>query len=303
MQTQKSAITEDIKTLEKNSVTTQVVNERKIETPLQEKSVVSMGESKVTPLFVVSEPRLQTTQQFVQTKLSITSENKSPKQKADETLKLLLSGEKPLKADTSLTSDFSVTSAKVIAPQDTREMTRSLESLLKGEQTKAKEVKSSQSVGIESLSMQKTEPLEIKLHEAKQMIKYLSSDVKSAIDDYKSPFTRIKLQLNPQKLGEVDLTIVQRGRDLHINLSSNNAAINTLSLNAHDLKTQLSNHGINNASLNFSGNGQNDNSQAGSQQQQRHSQQQAQNEYNYFEKQESHEEILNSLEIVVANYA
>ena len=51
----------------------------------------------------------------------------------------------------------------------------------------------------------------MKLNEAKQMIKYLAPDVKSAIEDYKSPFTRVKLQLNPQKLGEVDLTIVQRG--------------------------------------------------------------------------------------------
>ena len=92
------------------------------------------------------------------------------------------------------------------------------------------------------------------------MVKYLSQDVKSAINDYKSPFTRVQVQLHPQKLGEIDLTVVQRGKNLHINLSSNNAAVNTLAMNANDLKVQLNNNGINNASLNFNSNPQGDNS-------------------------------------------
>ena len=143
----------------------------------------------------------------------------------------------------------------------------------------------------------------MKINEAKQMTKYLSQDVKQAIEDYKSPFTRVKLQLNPQKLGEVDLTIVQRGKNLHINLSSNNIAINALALNANDLKAQLTNNGINNATLNFNNNSQGENSGANQQQQQRHNEQKAQNEYNYFETQETNEEILSSLEIVVPHYA
>ena len=143
---------------------------------------------------------------------------------------------------------------------------------------------------------------EVKLNEAKQMIKYLSSDVKTAIEDYKSPFTRVKVQLNPQKLGEVDLTIVQRGKNLHVNLSSNTAAINTLSINANELRTQLNNNGINNATLNFNNNSQSDSSNSG-QEQQRQNEQKANEEYNYFESDENNEEILNSLEIVVPNYA
>ena len=135
------------------------------------------------------------------------------------------------------------------------------------------------------------------------MVKYLSHDIKTAIEDYKSPFTRVKVQLNPQKLGEVDLTIVQRGKNLHINLSSNNAAINTLAMNANDLKVQLNNSGINNATLNFNSNAQSDNSQAGQQEHQRQQQQRADEEYNYFESQEGNEEVLSSLEIIVPHYA
>ena len=134
------------------------------------------------------------------------------------------------------------------------------------------------------------------------MVKYLSQDVKTAIEDYKSPFTRVKVQLNPQKLGDVDLTIVQRGKNLHVSLSSNNAAINTLSMNANELRAQLTNNGINNATLNFN-NQDSNNSQAGQQEQHRQREQQAQDEYNYFDNEEQSEEILSSLEIVVPNYA
>lgn len=136
------------------------------------------------------------------------------------------------------------------------------------------------------------------------MIKYLSQDVKQAIDDYKAPFTRVKLQLNPQKLGEVDVTIVQRGKNLHVNLSSNNAAMNTLAVNANDLKVQLQNNGIQNASLSFNNNSQGSEFTNGGQtQQQQQQKQNAHDEYSFFENEETNEEILSSLEIVVPNYA
>ena len=254
------------------------------------------GLKTTTLLFKAQTQGEHTTEQLVQTKI-VSTEKKAPQKKADETLKLLLSGDKAVKKETTLTADFSVASAKVIAPKTTREKESSLESLLKGEG------KDTAQMGkLDGLAMAKPDSLEVKIHEAKQMTKYLSQDVKQAIEDYKSPFTRVKVQLNPQRLGEVDLTIVQRGKNLHINLSSNNVAINTLAMNAQDLKVQLANSGINNASLNFSNNPQGDQSGA-NQQQQRHQEQKAQDEYNYFEKKEGSEEVLTSLEIVVPHYA
>jgi len=97
---------------------------------------------------------------------------------------------------------------------------------------------------------------------------------------------------------------VQRGKNLHVNLSSNNTAINTLALNANDLKVQLHNNGIQNASLNFNNNSQGSEFTNGGQaQQQQQQRQNARDEYNYFENEETNEEILSSLEIVVPNYA
>jgi hypothetical protein len=256
---------------------------------------------KFTPLFKAQSTHTVeiTTQQIVDTKINNLTVQKKPKQKAEETLQLLFRGEKVSKNDIGLTADFSVATAKVIAPQATKEADKSLVALLKSDINDGADVQSK----TDGLNVTKADSFEVKLNEAKQMVKYLSQDVKSAIEDYKSPFTRIKVQLNPQKLGEVDLTIVQRGKNLHINLSSNNAAINTLAMNANDLKVQLNNNGINNASLNFNSNPQSDNSQAGQQEQHRQNQHKADEEYNYFETSQSNEEVLNSLEIIVPYYA
>ena len=255
-------------------------------------------EIKSAPLFKALTQKEHTTEQIVQTKI-VVKEHKTPKTKANDTLKLLLRGEKVVKSDTRLTADFSVSTAKVIAPVATTEAHKSLESLLKGDKNSS----DTPDVKLDGLTTLKADSFEVKLGEAKQMIKYLSQDVKTAIENYKSPFTRVKVQLNPQKLGEVDVTIVQRGKNLHINLSSNNTAINTLAMNSNDLKAQLNSNGINNATLNFNNNSQGEqNANAGHQNQQQH-RQKANEEYNYFENQESNEEVLNSLEIVVTRYA
>ena len=181
----------------------------------------------------------------------------------------------------------------------TRDVSKSLETLLRGE-TK----ESTQNQKLDGLSIAKADSFEIKLNEAKQMTKYLSADVKTAIEDYKSPFTRIKVALNPQRLGSVELTVIQRGKNLHINISSNNAAINALALNANDLKVQLNNSGINNASLNFNNNSpSSEQGSFGQQQRNFQNEKEAKDEYNYFGNEEKNEEILNSLEIVVPHYA
>lgn len=267
----------------KEQIETQVKTEKKIQTPLFK------AQEKVPQI---------TTQQLVSTKMSANGVEKPQKQKADDTLELLLRGNKKLKSDAGMTADFSVATAKVIAPATTSSH-ESLESLLNGDDaSEASQTKT------DSLQPYKADSFAVKINEAKQMIKYLSHDVKQAIEDYKAPFTRVKVQLNPQRLGEVDLTVVQRGKNLHIQLSSNNAAINTLAMNANDLKVQLNNNGIQNASLNFSNSSQGDQGGSGSHaHQQQHNRQNAQEEYGFFQNEEAHEEVMNSLEIVVPHYA
>jgi flagellar hook-length control protein FliK len=265
-----------------------------------------VGEAqKETPLFkaqTVSEHT--TTEQIVQAKANNLSkaDQKTSKDKSDESLKLLLSDEKSSQNTTSAVSDSSA--LKVAPAAATQENTKTLEQLLRSESFISEQ--SQQDAKVEALSTHKADSFEVKVNEAKQMIRYLSDDIKNAIDEYKSPFTRVKVQLNPAHLGEIDLTIVQRGKNLHVNLSSNNAAINTLVMNSNELRVQLNNSGINNATLNFSDTSQQGgyagNQNSGAEQQKRQNEQKAHTEYSYFENEEAHEEILSSLEIVVPRY-
>jgi len=261
---------------------------------------------KETPLFkaqVTAEHT--TTEQIVQAKAnSSLVEKKTPKAKADETLKLLLRGEKPSLHNSALTADFSVATAKVIAgaPRPSApESVKVVENISHSEHSSVEH--SSASVKTEALTTHKSDSFEVKLNEAKQMIKYLSTDVKAAIEDYKSPFTRVKVQLNPQRLGEVDLTIVQRGKNLHVNISSNVTAVNTLAANAGELKVQLNNSGINNATLNFNNSSQNSDTNAGQQQNQQNRQDEKHSHEEYRALGElENEETLSSLEIIVPHY-
>lgn len=298
----KTLSTKDVK----NSTTVQEVADETENSKIQIKNEDKKAELnkniesiKSTPLFKAQDAKEHTTEQIVVAK-QFKIEEKTPKEKADETLKLLLRGEKSSASDARLTADFSVATARVIAPSAASDAARSLEKLLHGESSH--EQNNGSNAKLETSATLKSDSFEVKLNEAKQMIKYISQDVKTAIEDYKSPFTRLKVQLNPQKLGEVDLTIVQRGKNLHVNISSNNTAINTLSMNANELKAQLSNNGINNASLNFNNSSQNSDSSA-HQQQNRQNERRADEEYNYFNNEEQSEEILSSLEIVVPHYA
>jgi len=308
VQTQDVEMDFDTKLTQKSSKNVSITQDKdtpQLDTKLQENLKLDVKTRelpqtiKEMPLFKAQVAKEITTEQFVQTRLSATNvtEVKPVKSKADETLKMLLRGDKVSKSELGFTADFSVATARVIAPQATTEARHNLESLLRGD--------TSDTVSkVDGLNVNKADSFEVKLNEAKQMTKYLSADVKTAIEDYKSPFTRIKVQLNPQRLGEVDLTIVQRGKNLHINLSSNNAAINALALNANDLKLQLTNNGINNATLNFNNNSQNPESGFNQQQQQHsHREKEADREYNYFDNEEVNEEIMTSLEIVVPHYA
>ncbi|MFA6196157.1 MAG: flagellar hook-length control protein FliK [Sulfurimonas sp.] len=273
---------------------------------LQLDKIIMNEDSKVketkttTNLFTVNTSAEHSTEQLVHSKASgvFKTEDKATKSRADETLQQLLRGEKPSNVNIPHAMDASVVSEKAVTPAVTTEVEKSFEKLLHGDTPTSSD--SSKNSKVDGLTTHKADSFEVKLNEAKQMIRYLSADVKTAIEDYKSPFTRVKVQLNPESLGDVELTIVQRGKNLHVNISSNTTAINTLSMNATELKTQLSNNGINNATLNFNNNS--DGSGASQQQGQKQNEKRAHEEYNYFENEENSEEVLSSLEIVVPRY-
>ncbi len=146
------------------------------------------------------------------------------------------------------------------------------------------------------ITQSKTEALSQKIMEAKQLIQHVSQNVKDSIENYKPPFTRIKMQLNPQKFGDMDVTLIQRGNNVHININANTNALSVMMQNAHELKAQLSAQGLGDAQMNFSSQQQN---------QQEHKQRQEQAGLAYEDFQDFDEEfteIATALEIVVPRY-
>ena len=79
-----------------------------------------------------------------------------------------------------------------------------------------------------------------------------SSNLKEQVAAYKSPFMRFNITLNPLKLGEVEITMVNRGNNLHINLSSNTQTMNLFLQNQAEFKNSLVNMGFTELEMNFS---------------------------------------------------
>ncbi len=150
----------------------------------------------------------------------------------------------------------------------------------------------------------KAESLEVKAKEAQQSMRHFASDLKEAVQEYKPPFTRLTMKLNPEKLGEVEVTLVQRGNNVHVNIQSNNTnSVAFLAHNATELKAQLASQGITNATMNFMSGGDSQSNQQQGQQQQQRQQQQQFNTYKSFEDLKLNDEQLSALEIIIPNYA
>ena len=79
-----------------------------------------------------------------------------------------------------------------------------------------------------------------------------SSNLKEQVAAYKSPFMRFNITLNPLNLGEVEITMVNRGNNLHINFSSNTQTMNLFLQNQTEFKNSLVNMGFTELEMNFS---------------------------------------------------
>lgn len=79
-----------------------------------------------------------------------------------------------------------------------------------------------------------------------------SSNLKEQVAAYKSPFMRFNITLNPLNLGEVEITMVNRGNNLHINFSSNTQTMNLFLQNQAEFKNSLVNMGFTELEMNFS---------------------------------------------------
>lgn len=86
---------------------------------------------------------------------------------------------------------------------------------------------------------------------ARETMRNFASQFKEEIMNYKPPITKINLELNPENLGQVAMTISKKGKDLQVSITSNANVMSMFVQNAQELRQNLMQIGFNNLDLNF----------------------------------------------------
>lgn len=86
----------------------------------------------------------------------------------------------------------------------------------------------------------------------RETLSNFSQTLAEQVANYKAPFTRVNITLNPLNLGEVEVTMLNRGNNLHINFSSTTTTMNLFLQNQAEFKASLVNMGFTQLEMNFS---------------------------------------------------
>jgi len=102
-----------------------------------------------------------------------------------------------------------------------------------------------------STSQTALDELRLNIIKAKETIKHFTNNLKEAIENYKPPISKISIELNPKELGKVEVTLINRGDNLQIQINSNNSAISLFNYNQQELRQNLINMGFSNVNMSF----------------------------------------------------
>lgn len=131
------------------------------------------------------------------------------------------------------------------------------------------------------------------IEQTRDTLNSFSNELKEKMDQYKPPIMKVQMALNPKSLGEVDVTIINRGSNLHVNITSNTNTMSLFVQNQSEFKNSLVNMGFTNLEMNFSDQrqGNQNNGKNGSS-----------SNTNFGENLEDFSEEVNSLELIVPQY-
>jgi len=160
------------------------------------------------------------------------------------------------------------------------------------EETFASDNKSELNQMVKDISSSAKHQLQTKA-EIKETLSNFSSTLKEQVQNYKAPITRFNITLNPLNLGEVEITMVNRGNNLHVNFNSTTATMNLFLQNQAEFKNSLVNMGFTELEMNFS-----------DQNQRQEKREQAKNKYssNQSDESENAQAEQSLLELVIPRY-
>lgn len=85
-----------------------------------------------------------------------------------------------------------------------------------------------------------------------QSVRTFASEMVEKISEFKPPVTRINMQLHPAELGEVNVTMIARANNLHVNITSTNSTMALFLQNQAEFKANLVNMGFSGIEMSFS---------------------------------------------------
>ncbi len=99
--------------------------------------------------------------------------------------------------------------------------------------------------------------LKSKMAVANEALKNFSSDIKETVDNYKPPLMKVSMELNPQNLGAVDVTLISRGQNLIVNVTSSQDTMQMFMQNIQEFRQNLMAQGFVSLQMNFNFSDQN----------------------------------------------
>jgi len=130
-----------------------------------------------------------------------------------------------------------------------------LESLLnQKEEIKPKEKKIDTQNTINLNQQTMVNELKAKSVQAKETISHFQNNLDEAIKNYKPPVSKVNIELNPQNLGKVEVTIVQRGNNIQVNMNTDQSNVMLFQNHQAEFRQALANIGFSNIDMSFNSN-------------------------------------------------
>lgn len=147
-------------------------------------------------------------------------------------------------ADMDLPKEFELERAQEKSPKSAKQA----QGEQKAESKLESKLATSAALGASAMKQELSKP------QVREMITSFVNQFDQEVKKFKPPMNKISLELNPKELGNIELTITQRGNNLHISVISNPQAITLFAQNQLDLRQSLIAQGFDGIDLNFSQN-------------------------------------------------
>ena len=131
----------------------------------------------------------------------------------------------------------------------------SLESLLNPKdkiETKKVQPKDSLDININQQNM--VNEIKAKSVQAKETINHFKNNLDEAIKNYKPPISKVDIELNPKNLGKVEVSIIQRGNNIHINMNTDQSNVMLFQTHQAEFRQALASIGFSNIDMSFNSN-------------------------------------------------